>query len=89
MIEAHRGFWSMTLVKLHRRHPVIRTGPNSLSFSEAKAIKDIYGHNTPCRKDGQYIVTAGTHYHLADVIDVSSTSLRGSPACAINYIFSH
>lgn len=59
----------MTLVKLHRKYPVIRTGPNSLSFSDRRAIKDIYGHNTPCSKDDQYIVSAGTHYHLADVID--------------------
>ncbi|KAH6662722.1 putative cytochrome P450 [Halenospora varia] len=69
MVEAHRGFRSKKLQSLHKTHPVIRTGPNSLSFGDAQAIKDIYGHNTRCVKDGQYIVTAGTHYHLADVID--------------------
>lgn len=69
MLEAHRGFRSKRLEELHKIHPVIRTGPNSLSFGSTQAIKDIYGHGTPCLKDGQYIETAGTHYHLADVID--------------------
>lgn len=33
------------------------------------AAQDIYGHNTKCTKDDQYSVTAGTHFHLADVVD--------------------
>lgn len=33
------------------------------------AIKPIYGHGTPCVKDEQYSVTAGTHFHLADVVE--------------------
>lgn len=39
MIEAHRGFRSKKLQSLHKTHPVIRTGPNSLSFGDAQAIK--------------------------------------------------
>ena len=50
-------------------NPVIRTGPNSLSFSNMRAIRDIYGHSTNCTKDDQYVVQSGTHYHLADVVD--------------------
>ncbi|EAW18409.1 cytochrome P450 [Aspergillus fischeri NRRL 181] len=69
MVLASRGFRSMELMKLHRKHPVLRTGPNSLSYGDVRAIKDIYGHNTKCIKDPSYIVTAGTHYHLADVVD--------------------
>lgn len=39
MIEAHRGFRSKKLMNMHKTHPVIRTGPNSLSFGDAQAIK--------------------------------------------------
>lgn len=69
MIEAHRGFRSKRLAELHEKYPILRTGPNSLSYGDLRAIKDIYGHNTKCTKDGAYVVTAGTHYHLADVVD--------------------
>ncbi|KAK4089983.1 benzoate 4-monooxygenase cytochrome P450 [Purpureocillium lilacinum] len=69
MILAHGGNRSTHLAKLHKKEPVLRTGPNSLSFGSVQAIKDIYGHGTPCVKEEAYILTAGTHYHLADVID--------------------
>ncbi|KAF2152237.1 cytochrome P450 monooxygenase [Myriangium duriaei CBS 260.36] len=67
--EAHQGFRSLTLSDLHQKHPVLRIGPNSLSFSDPRAIKDIYGHATKCSKDNFYSEVAGTHFHLADVID--------------------
>ena len=66
---AHTGARSSRLVELHKTHPVIRTGPNTLSYGNPRAIKDIYGHNTKCTKDDSYKVTAGSHYHLADVVD--------------------
>ncbi|KIX10227.1 uncharacterized protein Z518_01308 [Rhinocladiella mackenziei CBS 650.93] len=69
MILAHGGARSMHLVQLHKKHPVIRTGPNTLSYSDPRAIKDIYGHNTKCSKDASYVLTSGSHFHLADVID--------------------
>lgn len=69
MIEAHRGFRSDLLYKLHKKHPVIRTGPNSLSYGSPDAIKDIYGHGTKCTKGEFYETLAGTHFHLADVVD--------------------
>jgi benzoate 4-monooxygenase len=34
-----------------------------------KAIRDIYGHNTTCVKDLKYVITAGKHPHLFDVVD--------------------
>ncbi|OKL55467.1 hypothetical protein UA08_09323 [Talaromyces atroroseus] len=67
--EAHQGFRSKKLLQAHQNAPVIRIGPNSLSYGDPKAIKDIYGHGTPCDKDRFYSVLAGSHYHLADVID--------------------
>ncbi|KAF9886140.1 hypothetical protein FE257_011965 [Aspergillus nanangensis] len=69
MMLASRGFRSKELSKMHKKQPVLRTGPNSLSYGDVRAIKDIYGHNTRCIKDPSYIITAGTHYHLADVVD--------------------
>lgn len=45
MLEAHRGFRSKRLEELHKIHPVIRTGPNSLSFGSTQAIK-VYGETT-------------------------------------------
>ena len=69
--EAHKGFRSGALLEAHKTSPVIRVGPNSLSYSDPAAIKDIYGHNTKCAKDFFYKELAGTHFHLADVIDKS------------------
>lgn len=69
MILAHSGARSTHLAKLHKQHPVLRTGPNCLSYSDPRAIKDIYGHGTKCTKDQSYVVTSGSHYHLADVVD--------------------
>ncbi|MCJ1315531.1 hypothetical protein MMC15_000851 [Xylographa vitiligo] len=67
--ESHQGFRSKTLLELHKKYPVVRIGPNSLSYGGVKAIKDIYGHSTKCVKDHFYTALSGTHYHLADVID--------------------
>jgi cytochrome P450 len=76
MLEAHRGFRSKHLAFLHKTHPVIRIGPNALSYGDVRAIKDIYGHNTKCIKDGLYTTLAGTHFHLADVIDPADHSQK-------------
>ena len=37
--EAQKGFRSKTLLNLHKKYPVIRTGPNSLSYGDVTAIK--------------------------------------------------
>lgn len=69
ILETHRGFRSKTLARLHKTHPVIRIGPNHLSYGDVSAIKDIYGHNTKATKDESYVMTAGSHFHLADVVE--------------------
>ncbi|KAJ5107987.1 hypothetical protein N7456_004662 [Penicillium angulare] len=69
MLLAWTGSRSMELSRLHKKHPVIRTGPNTLSYGDTRAIKDIYGHNTKCTKDESYNITSGSHFNLADVID--------------------
>lgn len=67
--ERTEHFRTRRLNDLHRKYPIIRTGPNALSFSDVRAIKDIYGHNTPCRKDDVYTVAAGSHVNLFNVVD--------------------
>lgn len=71
LYESHKGFRSRALFEAHKNHPVLRIGPNALSISDPRAIKDIYGHGTTCIKDRFYSETAGTHSHLADVVDKS------------------
>ncbi|KAF9887605.1 hypothetical protein FE257_009818 [Aspergillus nanangensis] len=66
---SHRGVRSQTLLEAHKRHPILRIGPNSLSYAKPNAIKDIYGHGTKCTKDIFYSTLSGTHFHLADVVD--------------------
>ncbi|KAE8153520.1 cytochrome P450 [Aspergillus avenaceus] len=64
-----QGFRSKDLHSAHKHAPILRIGPNSLSFGRTAAIKDIYGHSTPCLKDIKYAVTWGSHTHLFDSID--------------------
>lgn len=53
----------------HENKPILRTGPNALSFGTVEAIKPIYGHGTPCRKDDVYELITGSHPHIFNVID--------------------
>jgi benzoate 4-monooxygenase len=63
------GFRTRTLAEAHRSHNVLRLGPNSLSFADVRAIKDIYGHSTSCTKGDMYSTTAGSHRSLLDSVD--------------------
>ena len=54
---------------LHQHHPIVRVGPNALSYGAPTAIKDIYGHGTTCVKDRFYSEKSGSHAHLANVVD--------------------
>ena len=67
-----RGFRSRDLTEAHKHAPVLRIGPNNLSFGHRDAIKAIYGHSTTCIKDLKYAITSGEHPNLFDVIDKSS-----------------
>lgn len=71
IMVAHTGQRSEYLLKRHGEtgKSVLRIGPTHLSYSDPQAIKYIYGHGTKATKDDSYVVTAGTHYHLADVSD--------------------
>jgi len=37
--ESHKGFRSHALLEAHQKSPVVRIGPNSLSYSDLAAIK--------------------------------------------------
>ncbi|OJZ91254.1 hypothetical protein ASPFODRAFT_706999 [Aspergillus luchuensis CBS 106.47] len=63
------GIRSKSLSEMHKKYPVIRIGPNSLSYGEPDALKDIYGHGTKCVKDVFYQTEADTHFNLGNVID--------------------
>lgn len=63
------GFRSKDLTEAHKKTPIIRIGPNNLSFGHVDAIRDIYGHATTCVKDLKYVITASEHPHLFDVVD--------------------
>ena len=54
---------------MHEKSPILRTGPDSLSFFHPDSIRDIYGHGTPCTTDLNYVILGGTHTHLFDVVD--------------------
>lgn len=69
LYESKKGFRSRKLFEAHKKHPVVRIGPNALSYSDPRAIKDIYGHGTACIKDRFYSETSGSHSHLADVVN--------------------
>lgn len=67
MYNAARGRKFMAFHEAHQRHgPVIRVGPNSLSFNDSVGFKHIYGHGSPVRKGEFYDLLAGSHRHLVD-----------------------
>ncbi len=39
MYEAHKGFRTQVLTEMHKRHRIVRIGPNSLSVTGVDAIK--------------------------------------------------
>ncbi|CEL05049.1 hypothetical protein ASPCAL06171 [Aspergillus calidoustus] len=65
------GFRSKAITEAHRKlnSSILRIGPNNLSFGDVKAIRDIYGHSTPCLKDLKYAITGGPHPNIFDVVD--------------------
>ncbi|PSN64871.1 cytochrome P450 [Corynespora cassiicola Philippines] len=63
------GFRTKDYFEAHKSHPILRIGPNHISFGRTPAIKEIYGHGTRCVKDLNYEILKGTHTHLIDVID--------------------
>lgn len=67
--ERRTPFRTRELRHQHQHHPILRTGPNVLSFGNVAAIKDIYGHGSPCLKDDVYQLITGYHPHILNVVD--------------------
>ncbi|PLB50811.1 benzoate 4-monooxygenase cytochrome P450 [Aspergillus steynii IBT 23096] len=67
--ERRKSFRTRDLRIQHERHPILRTGPSVLSFGSVSAIKDIYGHGSPCLKDDVYKLITGDHPHILNVVD--------------------
>jgi cytochrome P450 len=67
MWATFRGNRFKVLYEAHKKHKIIRTGPNAVSFNDIAAVRAIYGHGTPVTKDDFYKTLSGTHRHLADV----------------------
>ncbi|KAM5343494.1 hypothetical protein ACJ41O_012031 [Fusarium nematophilum] len=77
MYHVTRGHKYKVLHEAHQKHgPIVRVGPNSVSFNALAGVKDIYSHGSPVRKDEFYDRLAGTHRHLADVADRSEHSRK-------------
>lgn len=69
ILQRWRGFRTKEVHAAHEQYPVVRVGPNTVSFSTPKAIKAIYGHSTPCIKGGSYEHADQAHIGLIDMID--------------------
>ncbi|KAL4877972.1 cytochrome P450 [Aspergillus karnatakaensis] len=83
------GYRSRDLYHAHKNAPILRIGPNSLSFGDTRAVKDIYGHGTKCFKDVNSDVLSGSHRQLFDVVDKTDHSRKRkvlSAAFAIKHL---
>lgn len=67
--ERRIPFRTRELHSHHEKYPILRTGPTVLSFGRVGAIKDIYGHGSPCLKDDVYRLITGSHPHVLNVVD--------------------
>ncbi|KAK6497770.1 hypothetical protein TWF481_012172 [Arthrobotrys musiformis] len=78
--DLYGGYYAWTgrhhyhLFELHKKYgPVIRYGPNRVSFNSAVAVKDIYGATKPLRKSAGYkaLLLSGNVFSLFSSIDKS------------------
>lgn len=82
----YRGKRYLAVEDAHRRlGPIVRIGPNSLSFSDPRAYKDIYGHGSSIIKDIFYDNLAGNTPSMADT---SSRQVHSIKRKNVSNIFS-
>lgn len=77
-LEKWRSQGPFHTARLHEmlvKSPVMRLGPNWLSFGSSRAVKDIYGYGSPCLKSALYDALQGGGQHL---VNISSRSLHSS-----------
>jgi hypothetical protein len=66
---------SEALLAVHQGRPILRLGPNRLSFARPQAIKAIYGTGTKCGKGDQYTTIGGTP-NLLSVVDKQAHTIK-------------
>ena len=77
LYEVRRGLRTLKVHEAHKDKPIIRLGPNTLSFGDVSAVKDIYGYNSSCTKGDIYATVAkGGHSNLIDVVDKANHSRK-------------
>ncbi|KAF2257848.1 benzoate 4-monooxygenase cytochrome P450 [Lojkania enalia] len=74
--RSHKYIHSRRLHDAHGKHPVMRVGPDWLSFGKAQAAKDIYGYASSCSKAAIYDALSGGGRHLVNISDKSKHSAR-------------
>ncbi|KAK5949657.1 hypothetical protein OHC33_009254 [Knufia fluminis] len=75
--ENWKGRRFLAVAQAHKElGPVIRITPNSLSFSDPKAYKDIYGHGSSILKDVFYDNVAGSTPSMADTTSRALHSIK-------------
>lgn len=72
----HDVFHTRRLHDALMKNPVIRVGPNWLSFGNSRAAKDIYGYNSLCKKGTIYAALQGGGKNLVNMVDRSQHSHR-------------
>lgn len=72
----HEKFHTQRLHEALMENPVIRVGPNWLSFGSSRAVKDIYGYQSKCLKAAIYDSLQGGGKHLVNIVDRSEHSNR-------------
>ncbi|EJP66155.1 Cytochrome P450 CYP5280A1P [Beauveria bassiana ARSEF 2860] len=73
--RSHRVFHTRRLHEQLVDNPVVRIGPNWLSFGRARAARDIYGYASPCLKSRIYDSLQGGGEHL---VNITSRALHSS-----------
>lgn len=65
LLLTNDNFRTRRLYKLHQKHPIIRLGPNHVSYRSIEAIRDIYGHSSTCIKGDMYSTPSGGEGHTS------------------------
>jgi hypothetical protein len=72
--ESNKGFRSAALLEAHKKSPVVRIGPNSLSYGDLKAIKVCRSFVLPVRVSGEELLIAISRIYTAMARNARRTS---------------
>ncbi|KAF7165382.1 hypothetical protein CNMCM6106_001572 [Aspergillus hiratsukae] len=78
---ALRYHWTNTRYKaIHQAHarlgPIVRIQPHHISFTDPRALRDIYGHGSPIMKSNYYDNVAGEYHDVANATDRADHSRK-------------